>query len=48
MVYFLDIFAAVTALIFLFGIVGDRDMRNKPYYTAGFVVCMLVIIILNK
>lgn len=36
------------ALIFLLGIIGDKDVRNKPYHTIGFVVCMLAIIILNK
>lgn len=48
MVLFMDILSAVLSLIFLMGLIGDKDKDNKPYYTIGFVCCMIVIVLLNN
>ena len=44
----MNMFSAFLALIFLMGIVGDKNERNKRYYTIGFVCCMITIIMLNN
>lgn len=43
----MTVFLAIIAVILLFGMIGDKEQKNRDNYTKAFVADLVTIVILS-